>query len=305
MKRAQLKKALKPALVIGILAVTLFLFARYIHAHPEYVDKLRHIDPIVIVWLMLANSALIATVAVINHVSAHICKVALGKSESLLLTIYSSLANFFGPLQSGPGVRAVYLKSKYKVLLRDFTFVTLISYGVYACTSALFLAVGVLAWWKTLAILLAVGLVSAAVITVSKNRGKKGDMFNRLSFTPRFITILVAATILQVAFTAVRYGIELHAVGSTASVGQIISYAGAANFALFVSLTPDGIGIREAFLLFSQQLHGVPTNDIIAASLVDRAAYVIFLALLGIIAASLHIGRRFSAKPADSKEATH
>lgn len=305
MKRTRLQQFIKPALVIGILVATILLFVRYIHTHPEYIDKLRHIDPIVIVWLMVANSALIATVAVINHVSAHICRVALGKSESLLLTIYSSLANFFGPLQSGPGVRAVYLKSKYKVLLRDFTFVTLISYGVYACTSALFLAVGVLAWWKTLAILVAVGVISAGVITIFKNRGKKGDLFKRLSFSPRFIAMLVIATVLQVAFTAVRYGIELHAVGSTASVGQIISYAGAANFALFVSLTPDGIGIREAFLLFSQQLHGVPTNDIIAASLLDRAAYVIFLALLGIIAASLHIGRRFSTNTVDSKEATN
>lgn len=296
----KLRPLLRPIAVVGIIIITLALFLRYITLHPEYITKLRQVDPIILLWLLLANCGLIVAIAVLNHTSALICRVKLEKSESVLLTIYSSLANFFGPLQSGPGVRAAYLKTKYKVLLRDFTFVTFISYGIYAIVSALFLVVGVLVWWQTLVVVSMAASFSALVLWTLQKRGKDSGLLKRLHLTPRFLTILILTTVVQVTITAIRYGLELHAIGATASVGQIISYAGAANFALFVSITPDGIGIREAFLLFSQQLHGVSTDHIVAASLIDRASYVVFLAILGIFALTLHIQKRFAPTKAPS-----
>jgi uncharacterized membrane protein YbhN (UPF0104 family) len=84
------------------------------------------------------------------------------------------------------------------------------------------------------------------------------------------------------------YFVELRAVNPSISVGQAISYSGAANFALFVSVTPDAVGIREAFLLFSQHIHHVSTKDIISANVIDRAAYVLYLVLLLLFVISLH-----------------
>lgn len=294
MMLAKIRPFLKPTLVVGVLVTTVLLFVRYFQTHPAYIEKLKQTDPTVIVWLVVANFCLIGVVAVINHVSAQMCRTELDKRESLLLTIYSSLANFFGPLQSGPGVRAAYLKTKYKVLLRDFTFVTFIGYGVFASISALFLVVGVLAWWHTVLVVLGAVSISAFVLWLLRKKGKDSGLLGRLNLAPQLLAVLMLATLAQVTLTAVRYGIELHAVGANVSIGQVVSYAGAANFALFASITPDGIGIREAFLLFSQQLHGVSTDDIVAASLIDRASYVIFLALLGVIALALHAKKRFS-----------
>ncbi len=301
MKLAKLRPYFKRIVVVGILIATVLLFVRYFQTHPDYVAKLKQTDPIVIIWIVLTNFCLIGALAIINHVSVQMCRTDLGKRESLLLTIYSSLANFFGPLQSGPGVRAAYLKTKYKILLRDFTFVTLIGYGIYAILSALFLVVGVLAWWQSVLVVLGAASLSIAVLWFVRNRGKDTGLLSRLTIAPRLLTILVLATVAQVTLTAVRYGIELHAVGADVSIGQCISYAGAANFALFVSITPDGIGVREAFLLFSQQLHGVSTDDIVAASLIDRASYVIFLALLGVIALALHAHKRFAVTKQPSR----
>ncbi|HZL07693.1 MAG TPA: hypothetical protein VFC50_00680, partial [Candidatus Dormibacteraeota bacterium] len=72
------------------------------------------------------------------------------------------------------------------------------------------------------------------------------------------------------------------------SWGQAMSYSGAANFALFVSLTPDAIGFRETFLVFSHRLHHVSTANILSANVIDRGAYVIFLLLLFVVVLSLH-----------------
>lgn len=293
MKFSDVFKRLRPFLVVAIIVVTIALFVNYFRTHPDYLGRLLDTNPAIIVLLLCTNVLLVSVVAVINHVSAQMCKVELEKRESLLLTIYSSLANFFGPLQSGPGVRAAYLKTRYAVRLRDFTFITLISYGFYAIISALFLVVGVMPWWASVIAVLGASGISYTVI---RWFDKKNDRRSTFALSPRRLGVLGLATFAQVTLMAVRYGIELTAVGANASIGQIVSYTGAANFSLFVSITPDGIGIREAFLLFAQRLHGVATHDIVAASLIDRASYVVFLALLGIIALALHARKRFTTK---------
>jgi len=287
-------KRLQPLLVVVILLLTVSAFIYYFHKHPQYLTELFSINFLVIILLMLVNFGLISMVALMNHTATRMCQVELGKRESLLLTIYSSLANFFGPLQSGPGVRAGYLKTRYKVRIRDFTFVTLIGYGFYAVISAIFLVIGVLQWWVSVLAVIGAGATAFGVIRwfAAKNERKKTSV----TLSARNMSILGVATLVQVTLMSVRYGIELAAVGAHVTVGQIISYTGAANFSLFVSITPDGIGIREAFLLFAQRLHGVPTHDIVAASLIDRASYVVFLAILGVVALALHAHKRFSAK---------
>ena len=113
----KMRPLLRPAAVVSVILVTTVLFVRYITTHPEYITRLRQVDLSTLLWLLLTNSGLMVVAAVLNHISALICRIRLEKSESMLLTIYSSLANFFGPLQSGPGVRAAYLKTKIRILL--------------------------------------------------------------------------------------------------------------------------------------------------------------------------------------------
>lgn len=288
--------------MVFIVLSTVGLFVYYFHSHPEYLRQLLTISPSVIIALLVVNFGLITAVAVINHVSAQICNVNLDKRESFLLTIYSSLANFFGPLQSGPGVRAGYLKARHHVRLRDYTLVTLVGYGFFAIASAFFLVVGVMPWWLSVLLISFVSGVSFVIIQFFQRKKPDEKTSPKLLFSVRSLGLLGLATLFQVSFTAVRYGIQLAAVGAHTSFGQVISYAGAANFSLFVSITPDGIGIREAFLLFTQRLHGVSTHDIVAASLIDRVSYVVFLAVLGVIALALHAHKRFAPSADDLNE---
>jgi uncharacterized membrane protein YbhN (UPF0104 family) len=76
----------------------------------------------------------------------------------------------------------------------------------------------------------------------------------------------------------------------------VLSYTGAANLALFVSLTPGAIGFRESFLYFSQSLHHITTAQILSANLIDRAVYVIFLLLLLLVVLIMHVGKRLRLK---------
>ena len=66
-------------------------------------------------------------------------------------------------------------------------------------------------------------------------------------------------------------------------INQVISYTGAANFALFVNVTPGAVGIRETFLFFSEKLHHITNAAIIGSNVLDRSVYIIFLAIMFLV----------------------
>jgi len=94
--------------------------------------------------------------------------------------------------------------------------------------------------------------------------------------------LLAAATAFQIVVVTSIYYIELKSVAPNTSLHQIIIYSGAANLALFVSLTPGAIGFRESFLVFTQHLHHISNATIVTTNILDRAMYIVLLAILAI-----------------------
>jgi uncharacterized membrane protein YbhN (UPF0104 family) len=107
-----------------------------------------------------------------------------------------------------------------------------------------------------------------------------------------YIGWIGAAAAMQLATQVAIYAVELHNVGAHASFGQVLSYTGVANFALFAALTPGAIGIREAFLLFSEKLHHISSEAIVAANVVDRGVYLVFLGVLFLLVIGLHAKKK-------------
>jgi uncharacterized membrane protein YbhN (UPF0104 family) len=199
--------------------------------------------------------------------------------------VYSTVSNFFGPLQSGPGIRAVYLKTRLGMRLRDYTYATLFYFFVFAVVNGALLF-STSAPWLTVAALVA-GL---AVILVVVRRAGVGHRWPHLF-------AIATITVLQVIVMATVYFVEINAVGTGSyTFAQALVYSASASLSLFVSITPGAIGIREGFLIFAERLHGVPIDTIVAAGIVDRAFYAIFLGLLFVISSIFHVGRMLRAK---------
>lgn len=296
-----LSKHIKQFAALIILMVTVILFFRFFEKHPAYWNQLRHISTWTILWVILLNILMLAVLAGIVNSSVKLCGRRIGARDNFLLTSYSSLINFFGPLQSGPGVRGVYLKTKYGVRLRDYTLATLLYLGLFAAFNAFIMLIGTRPWWQTL---VALCLVAGFSNFVYQHIKKRNNVDNALNFAlrPGPLLELSILTFLQVLITVAWYFIELRAVNSNISLHQAMSYSGAANFALFVSITPDAIGIREAFLTFTQQLHHISLGNIISANLIDRAAYVLFLAMLFIVLLLTHAKTRLSINETDEPD---
>ena len=202
------------------------------------------------------------------------------------------IVNFFIPGQGGPAYRGAYLYKIHNLKVKKYILATLIYYGIYALISFLFLFMFNLTIWQTLLIALFILLISYLVI----RRFTKSSHLKTRDLTINFKTIglLFIATLIQLLIQAVIYGVELHTINSKIHLTQVITYTGAANLALFVSLTPAAIGIRESFLIFSEKLHHISTANIISANIIDRSVFIVFLLTLAGSISIYHLYVRLS-----------
>lgn len=278
-------KRLRPIVALGVIILTVAAFIYYFSHHPEVGHQLKHISPGLLVWLLFLYLLSIVALAGTTVATLRLCQLDVGKTESFLITAYSAVINFFGPLQSGPAFRAAYLKKKYALNLKKFAAASLVYLFFWGVYSGLMLLYGLLHWW-----LLALGglAVIAAVVI-------KGTPFARQRLAGlelKWWYLLAAATLVQIGLVSLIYFSELRSVAPGTSYSQAIIYTGAANLALYVSLTPGAIGFRESFLLFSRHLHHINSNSIVAASILDRAVYVVLLLGLAVFIFGFHINTR-------------
>ncbi len=279
----------RPVAAVAIIVATVTAFAYYFAHNPSVGQQLQRTSLTTMATVLVLYFCTIGALALINSSTIRLCKLRMKSSESLLLTAYSSVVNFFGPLQSGPAFRAVYLKQKYRINLKHYATATFVYYFFYAAFSGIFLLSGLLRWWSVLPLVLGLGAIIAL-----RNGFLSGARLSKLDLTGWYY--LAGATLLQVSLVAVIYYIELRSISPGIELWQAIVYTGAANFALFVSLTPGAIGFRESFLLFSQRLHHIDSSTIVAVNILDRAMYVILLLVLALFIFGTHASRRLGVK---------
>ncbi len=292
-RRKRLKR-LKQLLGAFLVLASFAFLAYYWHAHPEIVTQLQSVSLPTILMLLSLYLIMTLLLVLIYDTILRICSKPIPLGEHTLLTMYSSIINFFGPLQSGPGFRTVYLKQRHGVPIKSYLSTTLVYYALFGGFNLLFLAVGIipLAYAPILLLILLAVYLS------------RTHWAGRIAFLSRFnhslrnslAARLAALTLLQAILVVVIYSAELRAVGSPVSLTQAIVYSGAGSLALFVSLTPAALGFRESFQYVTQGIHHVDSNAIIAANILDRSVYVAFLGLLFVIILAFHARQRLYVK---------
>lgn len=270
-------KKYRGPLGVTIIALSFAFLVWYCYTHPQIIKSVLSTSPLVLLSLLGLYCAMVAVIFFVNYFTVRICGKDLGVKQGILLTIYSTVINFFGPLQSGPGVRAVYLKTKIGLRIRDYTLATLFYYLAFGAINASILFIS--SWW----ILTILGFVASIILIAF------GTHYLHFSNRRRWIFAIYIVALVQVLLTVIIYYIELHTTGTNVNWVQTLVYSASANLSLFVSLTPGGIGIREAFIVFTTSLHHIPLKSIVAAGVLDRAFYVVFLVLLFIVSSALHV----------------
>lgn len=271
-------------LAISIIVLSLVFLVSYATLHPAVITNLLRTDPRVLILLLILYTLVIGTQFVIMYATIKLCKKDLAIKSGIFLSIYSAVANFFGPLQSGPGVRAIYLKQKIGLRIRDYTIATLFYYFAFAAIN------GSLLFINSVPLLTVLGLVLSVVLTIL---GIKRFHFDDLS---KHVFVIFLATIIQILVMTTIYFVELHAINAPSDYSylQSLVYSASANLSMFVAITPGAIGIREAFIVFAQSLHHIPLASVISAGILDRAFYIVFLILLFVVSSSMHLKDMFT-----------
>jgi len=289
---------MKKILAILIIIITFVVFGYYLATHPELLKTVTNLSLLTIVGLTLGYIGMIVINAFILHWSLQFVKHRLNYSENLLLTGYSSIVNFFGPLQSGPGFRALYLKKRHDVKLREFFVTLLIFYIFFAIINGGILLFAVIDKFGSGNVygLIGVGILGLGIGTriMIARSAKLRDAISRIKLNDPQLWKMGFGALISILITGLIYYTELLQVAPATTAYQAMIYTAAANFALFVALTPGAIGFRESFILLSQQLHGIEANAIIGANVIDRAFYVVFLLVLFIILVTYNSKRHLS-----------
>ena len=289
------RKLLKSIATVLVLIITISGFIYYFVTHPLVRQQLSHTSFGTLALIFVLYLGVVGAISLVTFTTLLLCKLRLNAGESTLLTAYATVINFFGPLQSGPAFRGLYLKRKHGLHLKQYALATIVFYALYAGISGLFLLSGVLGWW----LLPASAVALIAIIIVQKSTLPIAVRLRELNLTA--VYALAGATLLQLTLVVVIYFVELRSISPGIHFGQAVIYAGAANFALFVSITPGAIGFRESFLLFSQRLHHISSDTIVAANILDRSMYIVLLAILGFIIFGTHAHRRLQESPGKSE----
>lgn len=292
-----MKRLIRSLLAAVIVLGTIAAFIWYAKHNPEIIEQLTNTPPLALVLIVLLNGCGLLALMAVLYASLRLFSKRMSIRENFSLNAYSSLINFFGPGQSGPGFRAAYLKIKHGLKIKQYLFATLIYYAFYAIFSGILLVANVRPWWQTTLLVIAIAGISGAVLLffAKRNQLRSADTAHDSRSITTPVLIIAAATAFQVLCLAASYYVGISAIGEHVSFGQVLTYTGAANFALFVAITPGAIGFREAFLLFSQDLHGIARDSIVAANVLDRAAYIIFLGVIFILTLSMHTAKRLQA----------
>ena len=265
-----------------LLAVALAAGIYYAANHREIIDHLADTSWETTGAIFCLYALMFGVLLLIFVATMDICARKVPLAENAVINAYSLLINFFIPGQGGSAYRGLYLRQRHKLRLRDFAFASLLYYLFYALVSVLLLLASSRPWWETALAAMAVTGCGLLIIRRYSRRSPGGRLELKLGL--RSAGFLLVATVLQAAVQILIYGIELASTSQAVSFSQIMTYTGAANLALFASLTPAAIGIRESFLLFTERLHHISSTNIIEANMIDRAVYIVFLLAILLIA---------------------
>lgn len=286
-------------LIIVIMSITFGLFGYYLMHNPQTLEAVFSLSPLTLAILSVAYACTVISNAFVLWASLKIINKPMKFTENIALTGYSSIVNFFGPLQSGPGFRAAYLKKQHNVSIKSFFYLTVLFYIVFALINSLVIGVSILGTTNLqflVAIILFLLIMACIAWLFRSKLNPILKSLRRIHLNNRYTWYIITGAIALSLSTSLAYFIELTHIDSSITVWQSLIYTAAANLALFVALTPGAIGFRETFLLLTEKLHGISPDTIIAASVIDRAFYVVFLLVLFVVLVTLGFKNRITTK---------
>lgn len=267
--------------------------------------RLRDAPPGLIVAMIACYLATRALNGQVLRVCMRALGYAVGFAEAWMLVILTSYANLLVP-RVGIGMPAVYLKATHGVPFTDFgaqsliaTMLQLVTIGLVglACEVVLALSYGARAPWPITLSFVAVFIVGIGTVFIRVPTGREpsgriarvlqrvGEGWAKMG-KPRTVLIAAAWNVPMLLLRAWRVQMSFYAVGQPVSYPAALLASLLGDLAFFVSVTPAGLGFREAAISYSAPLLNTTPDVALAASILDRLVWsmvVILIAQVGMV----------------------
>lgn len=227
-------------------------------------------------------------------------------SESFFVSLIATMGNYFLPVGAGTGMKAVYLKRKFKLAYADFmatlsgnyiiVFMLNSFFGILALLVlkkyappgqflVLFVVLGAI--FTAMLMLATVGFPKLLISWLSKTRflGKLSKLisqvlrgWNIITKHSNLLVKLVLITIVNFLISMVVTHYASVALGLNIGIWPLTLYTSLGSLSFLLNVTPGSIGIRESIFIFSSATLGLTTSQILSISIIQNG--VLFFVLV-------------------------
>ena len=290
----------KKILSITVLLILVAFAGYYLLQNAGQFKNLNIQKPWLIVPLVLLFVLGYIPVSVITYFLLLPLGARLDKVESFKLSIVTGFYNVITPFRGGMAARALYLKRNYGFSYLKFLASLTASLVIIFFTASL---VGIISMiviyftsqvfsWIIFLIFLAFFLSLLTIITFSPQIPETRYRFinhfikvlngwELIRHNSRVIFIVSAMSLFQLLISALNLWLQFSLFGVGLTLGASLFLAAIGSLGLLISITPAGLGVNEAILVFSAATIGITTAESLAAAILGRVISFIVLFVLG------------------------
>lgn len=298
-----MKKVLSYALLVGFIVYLGF----YIFGHADDFRALLDVPIQYLFFIAIAHIVIIFFNGLFIKFTIQPFGKDIGYEESFFVSVLTAAGNYFFPVGAGTGIKAVYLKKKFKLAYTDFMSTLSGNYIlVFLINSLLGLtALSVLRNSASEAVVYTIGLVLGGIFVsmlilafygfpkttiswLSKRKTVKRVAhliaqvlrgWNIITEHKTLMFKLISVTVGNFLVTMIIVKLATTALGFSIGFWPLVLYTALGALSLLLNVTPGSIGIREAIFIFSSAVLGLTTPQIFSISIVQNG--VLFFVLLG------------------------
>lgn len=292
----------------GVSIAAVALFAWLSRGYWGEIDRLKQLP----LWLVPILAALYLAMRWLNGLAMRAALVALGHRitvyEAFMLAVLTTYGNLLVP-RAGLGVPAIYLRATRGISYTDFTtqavVVTIVQTAVLgaaglACVIAISVMTARATDWLIGSIFLGAMLAGLGVLVVKPLRqvqdrtgllariravlARASVAWHTVGRSPKAVLAIILLDLPMLVLRAVRLQLVFWAVGAEVDFLATFVASALADVMFLVSLTPSGLGFREAAITYSATLLGVTPAVALSVSVIDRliwTAAVVLVAQVG------------------------
>lgn len=295
-KKFNLKKAFSIILTI----IVIIAMGIYLYNNRDIFENLKQLDPIIILVVACLQPIKIIITSTTNKLIIDSIDNKIPFWDAFMLQYVNKLLNKF-VAESGAVFRGAYLKSQFSFPISKYLSSIGGSYIVGILTNSVFgILLSIIIYFQqkvfNLIIILIfifffMGSVLLLLIKPKINSNKWMiikinriiDGWVEIKSKPKLIINLILLYFLGAIFSSLSIFLIYRGLGSEINIINSFYYSSISTLATIVNLTPGGLGINEAVLMFSSDVIGLPSDLILLGALLFRAISLVTSSIGGSI----------------------